>query len=117
MFHEFSGIKLFFGGLECLVGPGMLIYGYIMGFHHPSVPSQRGSTRRIRNGKAEDNKALKRPTPIKSHALRKLVLFKETFLITYNSSLVNKCPFIKGKNLIKKTIFNDNRCLKDFVHN
>ena len=97
MFHEFSGIKLFFGGLECLVGPGMLIYGYIMGFHHPSVPSQRGSTRRIRNGKAEDNKALKRPTPIKNHALRKLVLFKETFLITYNDSLVNKYPFIKGK--------------------
>ena len=106
MFHEFSGIKLFFGGLECLlVAAGMLVHGYTMGFHHPSVPSQRGSTRRIRNGKAEDKKALKRPTPVKSHALRKVVLFKETFLIPYNGSLVNKCPFIKGKKLNQENSF------------
>jgi hypothetical protein len=65
----------------------------------PLCPVKGGSTRRIRNGKAEGNKALKSPPPIKSYALRKLVLFKETFLITYNGSLVNKCPFIKGKKL------------------
>lgn len=61
------------------MGPDMLIYGH-MGFHHPPVLTHRGSTGRIRNGKAEDNKALKRPRPTKTDELRVSLLCKETFL-------------------------------------